>query len=764
MSDITLHDGKSKSSWALTLDGGFERGCQISSMTGDGSNNIVLSAQEKVLGRFDELINWKGGRGVENYRDNPEGYFDGSAWTLTSNHILPALQWRIAPGYRVMCKDLPEGTGLTWKALVSPRLYIDVKFTTTASTVADKCWIWLRKVGNPGTLTLEIYADTTGNPSGAVIKSATLAASAVTDVLSIFHDFDWASTTTLATTTAFHIVIYGATTDTNVNHWEIGGDASGTDGQYSAAGSSWTDDTWSMYYLVTDADIARRWLFTKSLTSLASSSFFMTSIRDTGNSDFYKWTEATDLWTEVATTGLGVVTDRPIAVNSQIFFPQGATTVRKWNGTIFDDDVTTDCTRFTVGYDAAAGPQIWRSQGHYISRSDAPDWSTDPALDFGTDIEIGEGNSAVKNMKFYQGQLWVFKGDSVWNVVDDMATQMEYGISDAPDTTNGQAVGVWQQFLFWNWLFSIERMYGGTVDDIGMGWREGALPYGREGTTSAFTSYVGWLFAATDAGTTGTSSVFAYDGLAWHEVFRAWNTGLRIRDIAIQPVSDSRTRLWISVGDFLVYIELPFQKANPLYDTALNYMHESYLITSSIDAGASSRLPKYIKDFTGMVQNLATGIDVMVDYQIDANIGSNNWVLADGFFLSPESVVNINVGNIRKIRFRVRLETATCTKPPDIQGMAPNGYARTPFRQVFTLRIKAGDSYNPDGSKGVDANKLMRWLIDVARDAGRVRMSSSHPLLDNYFVIIPPPSILPRTAPSLGNAEKDVATIVLIEA
>jgi hypothetical protein len=240
---------------------------------------------------------------------------------------------------------------------------------------------------------------------------------------------------------------------------------------------------------------------------------------------------------------------------------------------------------------------------------------------------------------------------------------------------------------------------------------------------------------------------------------------MQITDIAIQPISGGRSKLWIACGGELIYITLPLNKANPLYDSSSAYMHEGEIISSIIDMGTASKLPKFIKELTATVANLnGAGIRVEVDYQVDEKIGRTgygNWITAQPFTYSPESVVRIGE-KCTQFRYRLRLMTDTATTPPDVKGIVPSGHARGPFKLTWSFQIVVGEGRSPSGQK-VDRDEFDRWLLDAARDPGRVTMTSTWKSLHNYDVIIAPPRMRGVSPQVQAKKEKDIYEFTLIE-
>ena len=764
--DIALQDGKSRKEWMLKLSSE-----PVRDVITDDSNNLYIRNAGKKIGDFDEQRDWKGGMGNEFFNEDPSGWFDGSAYTLAKGHLLPPLKWRYATGYRTTYSNFVDS--MSFRALLGVQKYITVAVTTGAIT-ADACWVWIRRHGNPSDLTLELCANSAGNPD-TVLKTATVSTSTITDIISVLYKFDWTGTQSLSGATTYHIKLYGGTTSNDANHWEIGVDTGTSLSKYSSDGSSWTAADYSTQIRIVDAEIARRFFFHNS-----NSGLYITSKRDSGNSDFYSVSDVT--LTAITSTGLGTVTGRPIYVNGTHFFPQGeADVIRRWNeagGNFADEAAGMYATYLVTGSDSADGPIVWRgnsttgasgnvsvSRAKTLSAGAPIAFASDGTsmLTWGTAIPLGGTGTGLNNIYFWTNNgLYAFKSDAVYSVSNDRATYLDYGLKNAPSTYNGLAIVAHQQFLYWNWLFSVERLYGGSLDDIGLGWKGPSLPSGREGYYSAFATYINLVFAAIDA-EDGVSSVQAWDGLSWHEVFRAPAAGMRIRDIGIQTYTNWRTRLWIDCGGELIYIKLPLRKANPLYDPDMAYMHEGYLVSSTIDMGTASKLPKFIKELTATAANLnGAGIRVEVDYQVDQKIGLsgyNNWITAQPFTYSPEDTIPIGEP-CTQFRYRLRLQTDTATTPPDIKGIVPSGHARGAFKWTWNFTVTTGGG---KGRNKVDRDEFDAWLTEAGRTPGRIKMTSTWHSLHNYDVVIAPPRMRAIRPPTKNKQELDSYSFTLIE-
>jgi hypothetical protein len=194
-------------------------------------------------------------------------------------------------------------------------------------------------------------------------------------------------------------------------------------------------------------------------------------------------------------------------------------------------------------------------------------------------------------------------------------------------------------------------------------------------------------------------------------------------------------------GD-LVYQEWPKLTLNPLEDSGINFQHEAVLVCADIDMGAA-RLPKFIKEVTLISQNLTTGIEVALEYQLDEHIGTAAWTQAETFYRSPEDTLAINRGDVRKIRYRLRLLTNDADVPPIVQASILEGFARTPLKYQWKMRIKVGDNQlTLAGAKDHDPDAFMSWLKDAAKQAKRIHMRSNWEQMDDKLVIVEPPTLL----------------------
>jgi hypothetical protein len=729
--------------WGVILDKG-QAGYAIDERTTESSFSAIFArAGTKTAYGDDPALTmlehreWTGGIGVRNYEDDATGYYDAQyAWTLSSGHVLPIPQWKYATGAR--SQDMYQlDTKCVWKNLIGT--YISVAWSSSGFT-ATHVKLWIRKRGTPGTLTMNLCQDNAGSP-GTVLATVTKAATDVTDTNMQLVDFAVNQALTGATT--YHIFVYGATADSYANHWEVAVDDATTGSKTSPDGSTWTAAAFKMFYRVTDADADRRGYFFGF-----NSKWYYVTRPAAGSSVLYEWNTGTINWDAKTITGTALtaaVTGRPLVVNNFVYFPQGeATAILRMNTSFAGTaDGTNMASLLCTYYDSAAGPQIVKSNytaGTVCTIARATAVTTATNLTFGTAINCGNTNYPINSILFTDTGIFVFKSDGLGQIVNDRYTPLESQISNTPSSRNGTCSIFWNQIVYFPWLNTLMRKYGGNSEDIGLAYRGHGKPSGRMGAYVALQPTPGWLFCACDAGASGTSSVDIFDGLGWMEFYRAQGTGYRIRDVAWQPNDSGRDRIWIEQGADIVYIDMPLDVCSPLYDTAIKYHPECVIVFPTFD-GSASRLPKYVRSFALSCSNFnGSGIRAEIDYQADGFIGTSTWTPAGMLVNSPEDEILVQLGNIRAIRFRMRMITDTLSTPPDVDAAVLEGFIRTPNRPVWNLRIRVGGT-TKTGAKDHPSSDLLAWLRRMSQYPGGIVMESVFPELHNRHVIIAPPNV-----------------------
>ena len=483
---------------------------------------------------------------------------------------------------------------------------------------------------------------------------------------------------------------------------------------------------------------------------------------------------ATDLWMDISPTSGdlidGVVSDVAV-VDDYVLFAQGASipTLRmRFNAALavpaheFDDDGANVADRLHVFHHSTAGPQIWRAAAVNceVSRAAPAAWGT--PLTFGAAIKIGDKSAPILEVFDHGGQLWALKANGGWTVDEaDKAHETPLNIDALPNSAPRVPIIEFSGDLLFGWGHALLRYSGGALADIEPGGN-GGLPAGRQGAIAALQSLsASRLAAALDAGD-GESSVMVYENDTWHELMRAPGAGRRIRGLGLQDCAGTRPRLWVDLGGDLAYIQLPRDSESPLSDANIPYQHEALLVSGTVDMGAAM-LPKFLKQHTLGSANLGRGLQVNIDFQIDAEIGGWRWRSAGAFYSSPLDSLPLQAGPLHAIRTRLRLLTSQAEQPPVVYASILEGFARTPLKYQWTLRVGLADlQAGRSGGRDANPDDFMAWLQQAARQARKIQMRSVWPALDDKYVIVEPPAL--RRQYGDGNLWGGTATVVLREA
>ena len=851
--EIELSDSRSRRKYGLKIPQGS---LQIGTVSQD--DTVYVRNVGKRVGDFDEQRSWKGGRGLENLSDNAEAFWDSlNAWTLTPGHVHQTLQWHHGRGLRNEDMYMPTRAAgnVQFQPLLGTTLYIANSFSASASYNADKGYLWIRRVGSPGTLTFRLMSNSGSSPNTA-LKTVTKTVTDVTDYISLYQVFDWTTTEALTGSTTYWVSIHGASTDNKGSHWEVAVNPDTNSGKISSDGSSWNDAAFALYWRVTDADTARRWyrfvlkeamyiIDRKDDNSTASVLYingdrgkatsgtgttlsdtakawvtnrwagaFVRIIAGTGFRNLPKqiasntataltilgaWETvpstdseyiiyATEWFTPITLTGgsLSVCGGEPAVINDVAYIPQGGTGIChvRWNNSTLAHDASVESASGVNGLadllilanDHVDGPVLWRannragtgsggnvtvSRANLLASGSFIAWNTALTFNTNTVLQAGTGKTSITGLVRKETQVYVFREDGMGTISNNRLTAIDTGMEKTPDRANGAFCIVHGQFMYYSWLHSIIRLYGSSHDDIGDDYRGLGLPNGREGVYADGDTYLKNLFCGIDA-YGGISSVLVWDGLGWHEMVRSRQVADRIRMVKVQVCPGFMNRLWTNMGGDLIFQELPLYRASPRLAPAARFQHEAVLESCAIDMGTASDMPKLINKLTATIKNLNTnGRMVYVDIQTDENVHTNNWTYYGVMTNSPESSMFLNF-NCTRFAYRLRILCNDNTVPIDIEGVVPNGYARTPYKMVFTMQINEGGIFSRKG-KSATSGELMRWLLDESRTAGFVWMTSVFELAHGWRVIIHPPRQFPVSPKRGRTPETSNLSLVLRE-
>lgn len=461
----------------------------------------------------------------------------------------------------------------------------------------------------------------------------------------------------------------------------------------------------------------------------------------------------TDVWTTITgTPGLGAVTGKPAIGNNVAYFPQGqSVNVRRMRVNASSHDFAADGTNradlIFVNTEQST-PQAYLANAATATVRAAPAtvaWGTDLTLGTQT-YYVGSSEYRITNMTTYNKILHIFKEDGPYSLNNGIVERIGANFADIPDTRTGIAAATQGNYLWWSWAHSVERMIGSSVDDM-LNYKRGfdGLPPVQRGVVSSIVSVSGWLFVAVDGGANNFSTILVYNGMGWHEIYRGWAAGVRIRNLAWQPCPEARGRLWFDVNGDIACMEFPLWAANPLHDSNQDYTPEAVLTTASYD--------NHDQQLYKVIANLRVFLEygtVEVDYQINSNVGTGTWTVLGTASTTPVTDLAVNLGGVFKIRFRFRLTMANTRFPTILNGWQLTGRMMQPSKYQYVCTFQAStDGETKTSETDHDPNTLYTQLQTWAVRQTKLTMRALSYSADNKAVTISLPS------KSVDNIDED---------
>lgn len=327
------------------------------------------------------------------------------------------------------------------------------------------------------------------------------------------------------------------------------------------------------------------------------------------------------------------------------------------------------------------------------------------------------------------------------NVVDTINLEE---LNTAMEEWNGKTSMTHNVYYYFRWMNGgIQRYYNQTVDAVGPD-RDAGLPAGRQGQIADMIAYPGRYFAAVDAGADGYSSVLLNNNSGWHEIYRAPNVGERITALGFQTISGGRPdRLWMAVGDDIVWLTMPSNTLKAYYDSNAEYTHESVMISSWMSIG----MVDVIKQWGSMnviADHLEEGaVYIEADYQIDQD---PTWYpMSDIYQESPDQEIRFNDRfgvSAKRLRYRLRLQTNDKHKTPFVKAVVMKTVVRvkTKYSYSMSCRNVLNDVNLRGESEDMDPWTKHEILMEWANNATALKMNCFTDMFDDKLVFLDPPT------------------------
>ena len=465
---------------------------------------------------------------------------------------------------------------------------------------------------------------------------------------------------------------------------------------------------------------------------------------------------SSEVWKELTTTGLTVDVTDTLVTGYVVYFCQGdSTNIRKmqWDSAAhgYADDGTNKAT-FLTGVRYSDGMKVWAGLNSSVPQVMKADivsvWATD--MTFAAALELHDEYGKINSMIEYGTvrTLYLLREGTVNYLGSDSSGDYIYELPlgelhQYKYITNGVSSITHDVYMAFNMgRGGIQRWYDGSLDDVGPNRDEG-LPNGRQGYISDMISYPGKYFTAINAGAGRSSILGTMGGKNWHEAYRAWVDGMEITALGFQPTpGNALDRLWVSVGNDVIWLPFPSGTVNPQNDNNYLFRHEGSITSSYIYAGMFDLIKTFhsVKLHTENLND--SGVQIEVDYRTDEDTA---WVTIDSEFNeSPAQEIELNTqthGTGKyKIQYRMRFQTNDASISPIVSTVVLENFAIVSVRQSWSLPIRIEDQGTTYTNEPDDhtAMQVINQLDDWAKNITPLTMRTNYELFDDKVVFIDP--------------------------
>lgn len=558
---------------------------------------------------------WRGGRGQETvYQQPTNAYRDAVADTRFMNMAVLGPQTnrtQISAAANIPQSYTPSSTGnnpMLSNVSGSGTLQLAQKFTTgAAGYVLTTIRLLLQKYSFMGTYTLfaSIYSDV-GNKPGAAVSPSFAANTSDFDASQANPQYvRFTNACSLAANTSYWIVLWASvTTGGQLNLFWL----SSTVPPYYApimsymSGLGWGDiSNYGLAFMLNNGAALPGDVLCNPVAF--GSGWYAAS----GNA-LYRLNTSTALWEQQGAIFAATITALAV-LGSTLYIAVGDSSDMQstQSGSTF---VPVTSRRYTYLYAYSGYLYACKSSGGAAALSyfNGTAWA---------DLTLGTAATLPTALTGFSNEIIITTTAGMYSLSSNYVYQV-LDFSSQQSAVNGKGAAVWpgSGLLYVPIRNSLIAYNGQTTTQAGLDLLEG-LPAGEQGRISAMAGTANWLFAGVDAGTTGRSGVYVYNG-GWHCLLKAASTGARIQAMGIEAVTDAGgvPRLWWAEGMDMYYIALPQTTDNPYLYSGSTYQSTGY-INGSRWLGELAGIDKDLQSVVIRSENCSAGQTIQVQIELD---------------------------------------------------------------------------------------------------------------------------------------------------
>ena len=355
-------------------------------------------------------------------------------------------------------------------------------------------------------------------------------------------------------------------------------------------------------------------------------------------------------------------------------------------------------------------------------------------------------------------RFWVIKPSGIFSAVSGasvpaMAEEWAQWLGYDLCGDNGKAIAIFGDALYFaGGGLSVKRYNGSVLAEVGLdrygvvgGPNVLGMETDRHGYISCLTASQDLLFATINRydADAGYSSIVAYDGSSWHDIFvctGAFGAHAAINYISyIPPVTSTglfaHPTLWFNIGPIICYITLPRNTLDPLTGDQLTgyeivYQPTGYFITSWYEGTALKDLWKNLFKITTEMDNadISGYLSVKTEYQVDDDtawwtLGTHQytkeveWAFPDNYTTPGEPFTSA-----KKMRFKFTLarDASNTKQTPRFRGYGLKYIAKPDPRYGWTgIAVASNKITRLDGEEEDDRLVTIRRRLYGFRSSRR---------------------------------------------
>ena len=340
-------------------------------------------------------------------------------------------------------------------------------------------------------------------------------------------------------------------------------------------------------------------------------------------------------------------------------------------------------------------------------------------------------------------------------------------IEELEHERNCELMGVNDVYLFFNLGKKLQRFYAGQLDNIGPEV-DYDLPESRAGYPCTFASYPGRAIVGFDCESSGDSWIGYRRAHGWHEMYRAPETGQRIRKIHALARHSTIDQLFVSEGSDILFLPLSL---NSETEPDFPYVYHGNIESTRIYGSNMRETEKFFHDFETIVEYHDETSSGDSNVKLRVSYRTNNqsaYTLINDFTTVPNHEIKIGNNNVSGnwIQFLIEFETGKAKYSPILVAGILGALERVKIKETYLYRImlKEGEDQDMTGSRDDMTGKAKYDLLRQWTNSPLpLTLGSNSQFEDGKIVMLEPkPAQLISNAIVAGR-ERRVYTITLIE-